>query len=196
MARSPRSRAPADPRRRRPSRGSPSCKCSWRDGRCRRCAARSRATRRRSGHRGRAGSLCGRIAAAPGRRKSAVQLVHDRHADMPEMIGIADPGQLQDVRRADRTRREDHLARRLGPFDGPAAQRELDARRTLAVEQDAMHQRVSDGLEVRPLWRRPQIGARGVLARRRPPRVCPRAACPNLHTGAPGTRFVPGLFSK
>jgi hypothetical protein len=115
---------------------------------------------------------------------------------MPEMIGIADPGQLQDVRRADRTRREDHLARRLGPFDGPAAQRELDARRTLAVEQDAMHQRVSDRLEVRPLWRRPQIGVRGVLAPRRPPRVCPRAACPNLHTGAPGTRFVPSLFSK
>jgi hypothetical protein len=51
----------------------------------------------------------------------AAQLVHDQHADMPEMIGIADPGQLQDVRRADRTRRQDRLARRLDPLHGAAA---------------------------------------------------------------------------
>jgi hypothetical protein len=30
------------------------------------------------------------------------QLAHDRHADAAEMLGIADPRQLQDVRRADR----------------------------------------------------------------------------------------------
>jgi len=44
----------------------------------------------------------------------AAHPVHDRHADPPKMLGIADPGQLQDVRRADRARRHDPLARRLG----------------------------------------------------------------------------------
>ena len=48
----------------------------------------------------------------------AAQFMHDRHADAAEMLGIADPRQLQDVRRADRARRQDHLARRIGPLDG------------------------------------------------------------------------------
>src|SRR5438046_1050076 len=47
-----------------------------------------------------------------------------------------------------------------GALDGPAP-RELDPDRALAVEQDAVNQRVSDELQVRPLQCRVQIGARG-----------------------------------
>ena len=61
------------------------------------------------------------------------------------MLGVADPRQLQDVRRADRPGRQDHLARRLGLLDGAAA-RELDAYGPLAVKQDAVHQRMRDQL--------------------------------------------------
>jgi hypothetical protein len=32
----------------------------------------------------------------------AAQFMHDRHADLAEMLGIADAGQLQDMRRANR----------------------------------------------------------------------------------------------
>jgi len=49
----------------------------------------------------------------------AAQFMHDRHADLPEMLGIADPRQLQDVRRADRPRRQDHLSHRIGSLDNP-----------------------------------------------------------------------------
>jgi hypothetical protein len=44
----------------------------------------------------------------------AAQLVHDGDADAPEMVGFADTRQLQEVRRADGTRRQDHLAHRIG----------------------------------------------------------------------------------
>ena len=50
----------------------------------------------------------------------AAQFMRDRDADLAEMFGIADPRQLQDVRRADGTCRQDHLASRIGPFDRAA----------------------------------------------------------------------------
>jgi len=58
----------------------------------------------------------------------AAQFMQDRHADLPEMLGITDPRQLQDVQRADRARRQDHLPRRIGPLDRTAgtAAREFD----------------------------------------------------------------------
>ena len=70
-----------------------------------------------------------------------------RDADPAEMVGIADPRQLQDMRRADRTAGEDHLTRGIGALDVAGA-RELDADRALAVEQHAMHQGVGDDFEV------------------------------------------------
>ena len=74
--------------------------------------------------------------------------MRDRDADLAEMLGIAHPRQLQDVRRTDGTRREDHLAARIGPLDraAGAAARKFDAGRPLAVEQNAVHQRVGDEL--------------------------------------------------
>ena len=38
-------------------------------------------------------------------------------ADAAEMVGVADPGQLQDMRRADRAAGQDHLDQRVGPLD-------------------------------------------------------------------------------
>ena len=69
------------------------------------------------------------------------------------MLGVADARQLQDVRRADGTRRQDHLTRRIGSLDRTAgtAARELDTPRALAVKQDAVDQCMGDELQVRPL---------------------------------------------
>ena len=62
--------------------------------------------------------------------------------------GVADPRQLQQMRRADRAGGEDHLARRIGDLD-PAAAREHDAGGARAAEQHAVHQRAGDDLQVR-----------------------------------------------
>ena len=50
----------------------------------------------------------------------AAQFMHEGHADPAEMLAIADARQLQDVRRADGTRRQDRLAARIGPFHSAA----------------------------------------------------------------------------
>ncbi len=49
------------------------------------------------------------------------------------MLGVADAGQLQQMRRADRAAGEDDLSRRFGALDLAAA-RKLDTDRALAVE--------------------------------------------------------------
>ena len=69
------------------------------------------------------------------------------------MLGVADARQSQDVRRADGACRQDHLARRIDSFHRAAgtAARELDTGRALAVKHDAVHQCVSDELQVWPL---------------------------------------------
>ena len=79
------------------------------------------------------------------------------------MLGVADPRQLQDMRRADGAAGEDDLADRIDPLDRAAA-REFDRDRALAVEHDAVHQRTGDDRQVLTLQRRAQIGARGTLA--------------------------------
>jgi hypothetical protein len=49
----------------------------------------------------------------------APQFVHDRDANLRQMLGIADTGPLQDMGRADRARRQDHLAHHFGALDDP-----------------------------------------------------------------------------
>src|SRR5689334_1226823 len=89
--------------------------------------------------------------------------MHDGDADAAEMLRIAHTRQLQDVRRADRAGRQDHLARSVGPL-GMTVPPELDADRALAVEQHAMDKRVRHELQVGALQGRTQIGARGAGA--------------------------------
>src|SRR5215471_5151426 len=79
------------------------------------------------------------------------------------MLGCADTGELQDMRRADSTRGQDHFALGLGALDATAAF-EFDAGRSLPVEQDAAHQRLGDDLQVRALHCRMQISARSAGA--------------------------------
>ena len=80
-----------------------------------------------------------------------------------EVIRLADAGQLEEMRRADRAGGEDHLARRVGDLDAAGA-REYDAGRALAVERDVVYQRAGHDLQIRPLRRRLQIGLRGAGA--------------------------------
>src|SRR5580704_9532927 len=65
--------------------------------------------------------------------------------------------------RADGARRQQDFPCGLDVLDGAAA-REFDAGRALAVKENAMDQRIGDQLQVRPLQRRVQIGARGARA--------------------------------
>ena len=85
------------------------------------------------------------------------------------MLGIADPRQLQNVRRADSACRQDDLARRIYPLDSTAgtAARELDTGRALAAEQDAVYQRVRDESEAPS----PMIGIRDLSCFNDPKRL-------------------------
>src|SRR5690348_16720881 len=67
------------------------------------------------------------------------------------------------MRRADRARGQDHLARGICTL-GMAIARELDADGALAVEQHAMHQSMRHELKVRALQGRMQISTRGAGA--------------------------------
>src|ERR1041384_2363906 len=108
------------------------------------------------------------ILADPGQR------VLHRDTGAGELRRIANPGELQDMRRADRSAREDDFARRLGLLDFTAA-RKLNRGRALAVEQHAMYQRIGDDAGVRALQGRAQMGARGPLAPAAAPRRLPPA---------------------
>jgi hypothetical protein len=93
----------------------------------------------------------------------AGQSMLDPDADAAQMAGVADTGELQDMRRPDGPRREDHFTRGVDPLQ-PAAPRVLDAGGAATVEQDAVDQSIGDDLQVRPLQCRTQIGARRALA--------------------------------
>ena len=68
-------------------------------------------------------------------------------AEPPQLLGIADPGQLEELRRCDRPAREDHLA---GPgLDSRAAVRVFDADRAVPLEQDPGDERAGLDAKVR-----------------------------------------------
>src|SRR5207237_8468118 len=91
-------------------------------------------------------------------------------ADLREVLGITDTGELQKVRRGHRAGRQDHLALSENPLN-PAMPRKIDADRALAVEHDAAHQRVRDELQIGTLQGRSQVAPGG--ARRAPPAAGP-----------------------
>ena len=93
----------------------------------------------------------------------AGQRVMGFDADLREMLGIANPGQLQQMRRAHRAGRQDHLALGEDPLD-PTLTGKIDPDRALAVEYDAVHQRVGNELQIGTLQGRPQIGPGGAGA--------------------------------
>ena len=84
----------------------------------------------------------------------AGQVVHDVDAERRELRGVADAGELQQLRRVDRAAAEDHLAR----ADRLAA--DLDADGARALEHDAVDERAAAHLEVRALHHRMQVRAR------------------------------------
>ena len=89
----------------------------------------------------------------------------DSHRDSlrAELVGVADPGQHQQLRRVDRAAREDHLT--LRPHDGLLAMADvLDADDTRAVEQQPGHQRLDLHGQVGARQRRAQIGDRAAAA--------------------------------
>jgi hypothetical protein len=91
------------------------------------------------------------------------QVAVEWDADPGQMLAGADTRELQDVWRADGTRRQDGLPLDLSAPDYTAAF-EFNPDRALAVEQDAAHKRLGGDPEVRPLYRRMQIGVRGAGA--------------------------------
>ena len=94
----------------------------------------------------------------------AAQFMHDRHADRrPRCSGSPTPDSCRMC--GEPTAPADRITSRAASARlDRAAAREFDADRALAVEQDAVDQRVGDELQVRPLQRRMQIGARGAGA--------------------------------
>ncbi len=80
-----------------------------------------------------------------------------RHADLAQIVGIADARDLQELRRVDGAATQDHVAAGADLLR-LAALSIGDADGLPALEVDALDQRVGDHLEVRPAHRGPQIG--------------------------------------
>src|SRR5215472_17505329 len=78
------------------------------------------------------------------------------------MPGIADTRELQQMRRADGTRRQDHSTRCIDTLD-PAASRILHTDRAGPSEQQPMRQSIGEDFEIGPLLCRAEIGARRTL---------------------------------
>ncbi len=97
----------------------------------------------------------------------ARQVVHHVDPDRLEVTGVADPRELQQLRRVDRPAAEHHVAGHgaLGRSVAPA--RVLHTDRARAVEQHLRHERARLDGEVRTSAHRVQVGPR----RREPPAV-------------------------
>src|SRR5271169_82993 len=89
------------------------------------------------------------------------------------------------MRRVDGAGGEDHFTLRIRALDS-SAPFVLDCDGAAAVEDDAVHLRLDDDLEIGPLHRRPQIGARGA----RPPAAAPRLLAPADAVAGAGRQVV------
>ena len=89
----------------------------------------------------------------------ARQVVDDVDAEGRELVRVADPRELEELRRVDRPAAEDHLA---GPHDlRPPAVRDLDTGRPGALEEHARDEGPAAHVEVRPAPDGMEVGARG-----------------------------------
>jgi hypothetical protein len=79
----------------------------------------------------------------------ARQRMRDRNAERRQVVGIADAGELQDVRRADHAAGEHGFARRAHGL-GAAAALDLDADGATSFQQHAAHMRLRQHAQVRP----------------------------------------------
>src|SRR5262245_42526216 len=83
-----------------------------------------------------------------------------------EEVGLAHPGELEQLRRVERAAREDHLAARAN-FHRRSAAPALaiaDASSALALEDQARRMHLGAHLKIRPLHRGAQEGTRGAHA--------------------------------
>ena len=90
----------------------------------------------------------------------AGQVGDDRYAERAQALGRTDAGQLQELRRIERARRDDDLAAGESLLRLAAAQI-VDAAGALAVEQNAGGERLRHDAQVGASARRFEIGGRG-----------------------------------
>ncbi|VWB89565.1 hypothetical protein BUB20358_04262 [Burkholderia ubonensis] len=81
-------------------------------------------------------------------RADVRRILHDRDAVPAQLVGRADARAHQQLRRVERTGRQDHFRARAERLHAPVA-RDRDADRALAVEADAQHRRIGDHMQVR-----------------------------------------------
>ena len=84
------------------------------------------------------------------------QVRDNRDPALLQQIGVTDPGELEQLRRADRAGGEQHLAPRIGALSF-AARGEPHAARALAVEDDAACDCVGDDGQIRAARGRREI---------------------------------------
>ncbi len=95
----------------------------------------------------------------------AGQIVHHGNIERLQQAGRADAGALQNLRRSDGARAEQHLASRMRLVRGIArAQQILHANGALAVEQDAIGGRMGNDFQVRAVFRLVKVAACGAGA--------------------------------
>ena len=95
-------------------------------------------------------------------------MVHDRNAEIGQMLLRPDAGQQQKLRRVDGATAQDHLAPGTrGAREAVLTEGDTDG--AVAVEDDAFRQRTGDDAEVAPLRRRLQVA--DAVEHRRPLRV-------------------------
>ena len=93
----------------------------------------------------------------------ARQLVNDIDARALQHFALSDSGELEQLRRLDRARGEEHFAPRAhGPLLGALAVDHAD--RFAPLENDALRERTALDREIRALHRGKQIVIRGVAA--------------------------------
>ena len=93
----------------------------------------------------------------------AAQRDPGRDAVRAQVVGIADAGQHQDLRRVDHAAGEDHLA--LARARSRLAHVKIfDADRAVVLDHDPSDQRIHLDVQVFPLHRRLEIGAGGAAA--------------------------------